>query len=80
MAANILTASTPEKLADKIQKISNDLAGVTSILKLLANHVNDVQTENALYLICKQTDRMNLELGDIAAGVGMAQVSEAHHE
>lgn len=72
-------AATESQLADKIQGISNSLAGVTAILEMFAHNSNDVQTENALSLLCEQTDRFSLELGDIAAGVGRAQVSEVHH-
>jgi len=71
--------STDSKLADKIQGISNSLAGVTAILKMFAHNVNDPETSEALHFVRKQTERFSLELGDIAADVGMAQASEVHH-
>lgn len=71
--------STDSKLVDKIQGISNSLAGVTAILKMFANNVNNPETSEALHFVCKQTQCFSLELGGIAADVGMAQASEAQH-
>lgn len=71
-------SSTDSKLADKIQGISNSLAGVTAILKMFAHNVNDPETSEALHFMCKQTQCFSLELGDIAADVGILCIL-GHH-
>lgn len=68
----------PNGLTNKIQSISNGLAGVSSILERFARDGNNGLSD-ALDLLREQTKRYCLELGDIAADVGMVQAGAVHH-